>query len=69
MNEASCALTSDEKIKKAIFQIGALKALGLDGFSKIFYRAHLNIIGPMVTQAIKSFFTFDVLSKRFLKTA
>lgn len=37
-NERLCALSSDEEIKVAMDQIGALKALSPNGMSAIFYQ-------------------------------
>lgn len=43
---------TQEKIKRAIFDIGKLKASGLDGFQAGFYQKYWDIVGEDTTNAI-----------------
>ncbi|XP_028051902.1 uncharacterized protein LOC114256459 [Camellia sinensis] len=55
----NCQLTAsicDEEIKGAIFQLGALKSPGPDGFPGFFYQTYWDTMGDQVCKAVKSFF-------------
>jgi hypothetical protein len=45
MNESLCAEYTEEEVKEAMFNIGDLKAPGLDGMPAIFYKRFWHILG------------------------
>jgi hypothetical protein len=56
MNEALCKDFSDEEIGDALFQIGPLKAPGVDGFPTRFYQRNWATLKAKVVNAAKVFF-------------
>jgi hypothetical protein len=56
MNDDLCRDFSDEEIGDAMFQIGPLKAPGVDGFPARFYQRNWGVIKEEVTNAVKLFF-------------
>lgn len=58
-NEVNDALTKPilmEEVRKAVFQMGPLKAPGSDGFPGLFYQKYWEVIGDDVFTAVKEFF-------------
>ena len=53
----------DEEIKNALFSIHSNKAPGTDGFNAYFFKHSWDLVGPLVTLAIKDFF----ISKELLR--
>ena len=51
-----------------MFQLGATKALGLDGFFGMFYQKHWNIMGETMTKAVQQFFLYGILDLEFCET-
>lgn len=45
INKNLCKLFTDEEIKAATFGLGGLKALGLDGFSGMFFHNYCEVVG------------------------
>lgn len=69
-DSTNAALTmdvTDDAIKKAFFQMGALKAPGPDGFNGLFYQRYWEHVGQDVTNVLKVFFFFSFWS--FVKGA
>jgi hypothetical protein len=56
MNMELCKDFSDEEIGDALFQIGPLKAPGVDGFPARFYQRNWGEIKAEITNAVKLFF-------------
>lgn len=56
MNNALCYLVTEEKVKDAAFQMGALRAPSCDGFLGVFYHNFWGIIGEDVCGMMESFF-------------
>jgi hypothetical protein len=56
MNEDLCKEFTDEVISDALFQIGPLKAPGVDGFPVRFYQRNWGTIKTEVINAVKLFF-------------
>jgi hypothetical protein len=56
MNDALCQDFTDEEIGDAMFQIGPLKAPGVDGFPARFYQRNWGTIKAEVINAVKLFF-------------
>ncbi|CAN1848719.1 LINE-1 reverse transcriptase homolog, partial [Linum perenne] len=56
MNERLSRDISDEEIKQAIFQLGASKAPGPDGFSGAFFRKMWTLVGSQINSEVKGFF-------------
>jgi hypothetical protein len=52
MNENLIAPFTMEDVKKAVFQIGDLKAPGPDGLHAIFYKKFWNLVGDDITSAV-----------------
>jgi hypothetical protein len=52
MNESLIAPFTAEDVKKAVFQIGDLKAPGPDGLHAIFYKKFWNLVGDDITAAV-----------------
>jgi hypothetical protein len=55
MNEELVKPFTADEVEKALFMMGANKALGPDGFTAGFYQHHLNLLGPRVTEAVLHF--------------
>ena len=47
-----CRVPSRDEIKKVVFGMKALKALGSDGFPVLFYKHYWYIVGDQLTLAI-----------------
>lgn len=45
-----------EEVKEAVFQLGAVKALGPDGFSSTFYHSYWDVVGNDICQVVFHFF-------------
>jgi hypothetical protein len=56
MNDGLCMDFTDEEIGDALFQIGPLKAPGVDGFPARFYQRNWGTIKEEVINAVKLFF-------------
>lgn len=69
MNENLCRDITDEEIGDALFQIGPLKASGVDGFSAWFYQRNWDILKAEVTNAVKLFFVTGVIPEGVNDTA
>lgn len=61
INEELLQPLVDGEIKKATFQLGSLKAPGPDGFPRIFYYKHWDVVGPEMCRAVKDFHTNLIL--------
>nr|XP_025605294.1 uncharacterized protein LOC112696649 [Arachis hypogaea] len=46
----------DEEVRKAVFSMGSLKALGPDGLNGIFYQKHWEVISKDVCAVVRAFF-------------
>jgi hypothetical protein len=55
MNDDLCKPYSNEEIKAALFQMGATKAPGPDGFPAMFYQVHWDLVENDVCDAVRSF--------------
>jgi hypothetical protein len=55
MNEELVKPFTADEVEKALFMMGANKALGPDGFTAGFYQHHWNLLGPRVTEAVLHF--------------
>ena len=51
-----CKVPTQSEIKKELFQMQTLKALGPDGFPVLFYKKYWAIVGDSITRAVTSFF-------------
>ena len=56
VNAKLCNIPEREEIRRVVWQLHPLKALGLDGFSICFYKEFLNIVGDDVVNFVKDFF-------------
>jgi hypothetical protein len=56
MNDTLCMEFADEEISDAMFQIGPLKAPGVDGFPARFYQRNWGTIKEEIINAVKLFF-------------
>ena len=51
-----CSIPTSEEIKKVIFNMNPLKALGPGDLLGLFYKQYLPIVGNQIIEAVKSFF-------------
>lgn len=58
-----CAIPDKEEIKGAVFQLGALKAPGPDGFPAIFFQHYWKEVGVAITEMVQHFFRSSYLLK------
>lgn len=56
MNDGLCKDFLDKEISDALFQIGPLKAPGVDGFSACFYQRNWDVLKVEVINVVKLFF-------------
>lgn len=68
MNSSLTRCVPDREIKAAVFQLGANKAPGLDGYPGHFNQRFWEEIGPDVCKATKSFFESECLLKKLNQT-
>jgi hypothetical protein len=61
MNMGLCKEFSTDDISNALFQIGPLKAPGLDGFSALFFQRNWDTMHKDVTRAVQQFFATGVM--------
>lgn len=61
INESLCKEFSDEEIGNALFQIGPLKAPGLDGMPGRFFQRNWALMKDEVTQAVRNFFRNGIM--------
>lgn len=57
MNRSLISNVSKQEVFDVIFQLGAFKASGLDGFSRMFYQTYWGIIGKSVIKVVLHFFS------------
>jgi hypothetical protein len=69
MNDELCKDFTDDEISDALFQIGPLKAPGVDGFSARFYQRNWCTIKEEVINAVKVFFVTGHMPDRVNDTA
>lgn len=53
------------EIRRAIFQLGGLKAPGPDGIPAIFYQKAWDIVGSEVSEAVQHFFKSEYLLREW----
>ncbi|GKV33767.1 hypothetical protein SLEP1_g42227 [Rubroshorea leprosula] len=68
MNVDLCRHVSDEEVKTTVFQMGAFKAPGVDGFPGCFFQKHWDIVGSDVCKAVQHFFTNGFMLRKMKKT-
>jgi kynurenine formamidase len=56
MNEELCKVFSEKEIGDALFQMGPLKVVGLDGFPARFFQRNWEIVKKDVLNGVKGFF-------------
>ena len=61
MNEKLCEAFTDKEISDALFQIGPLKAPGLDGFPARFFQRHWATVKEDIIEAVRRFFVTGVM--------
>jgi hypothetical protein len=64
MNEKLCAAFSEKEISDALFQIGPLKAPGLDGFPSRFLQRNWDLLREDIIKAVQAFFSSGVLPEQ-----
>jgi hypothetical protein len=69
MNEAFCKEFSDEEIGDALFQIGPLKAPGVDGFPARFFQRNWGTMKTEVINVVKLFFATGYIPEGVNDTA
>jgi hypothetical protein len=69
MNDELCKDFTDDEISDALFQIGPLKAPGVDGFPARFYQRNWCTIKEEVINAVKVFFVTGHMPDRVNDTA
>lgn len=68
MNATFLKLVTVDEVKNAVFQLGALKAPGPDGFQGTFYQAYWDVVGSVISDSTKEFVDSGVLLKDMNKT-
>ncbi|XP_028121690.1 uncharacterized protein LOC114318912 [Camellia sinensis] len=68
MNHLLVRPLSDQEVKDAVFQLGAVKSPGPDGFSGCFYHKYWAVVGPHVCTVVLSFFLGGHLLKELNHT-
>lgn len=62
--EIKCALDSEispDEVRNAVFQLGANKAPGPNGYNGCFFQSYWDIVGPEVTSAVLNFFSTGMM--------
>ncbi|CAM8902040.1 unnamed protein product [Rhodiola kirilowii] len=68
MNDLLIADISEEEIRKFVFAQGPLKALGIDGFSGIFYQKYWDKVKAHIISYVRRFWMEGMLDKEMNKT-
>lgn len=68
MNRQLTSTLSEEEVRTAVFQLGAVKAPGPDGFPGFFFQNYWDVVGTKVYQAVRSFFVGGYLLKELNQT-
>ncbi|KAL4352119.1 hypothetical protein GQ457_06G008250 [Hibiscus cannabinus] len=68
INSVLCREVTEEEIKKAVFDMGTLKAPGSDGFSRIFYHTFWETIKLEVISTVSEFFHHGAFDESLNKT-
>ncbi|GLT85577.1 hypothetical protein SLE2022_037640 [Rubroshorea leprosula] len=68
MNQDLCRSVSEEEIRSAVFQLGAFKAPGVDGFPGCFFQQHWDLVAPDMCNAIRHFFEHGFMLRELNKT-
>lgn len=68
MNSSLIHPVTDAEIEQAVFQLGALKAPGPDGYAGFFYQTYWDTVKSSTTLAIKSFFESGFILKELNTT-
>lgn len=56
MNDALLKLIQEAKVKKAVFDLGAYKSPGLDGFKGIFFQKNWEVVKDDLCRAVEELF-------------
>ena len=64
MNDFLCAYYTGDEVKRALFQIGDVKAPGLDGLHALFFKRFCHILGDDLTKEV-----LDAINKKKIPTA
>ena len=67
-NEELCGVLTRDEIRKVIFEMKSLKALGPNGFPALFYKHYWETIGDQIVSTTQSFFRDGRLLKEFNQT-
>ncbi|GLT61404.1 hypothetical protein SLA2020_341140 [Shorea laevis] len=68
MNDDLCHPVSDDEVRSAVFQLGAFKAPGVDGFPGCFFQQHWDIVGLDICKAVQHFFDNGFMLREMNKT-
>lgn len=68
MNRQLISMLSEEEVRTAVFQLGAVKAPGPDGFPGFFFQHYWDVVGTKVYKVVCSFFVGGYLLKEFNQT-
>ena len=69
MNDRLCAPFSEEEVSDALFQIGPLKAPGMDRFPARFFQRNWSELKPQIIAAVLDFFVSGILPEGVNDTA
>ncbi|CAL1388193.1 unnamed protein product [Linum trigynum] len=67
-NDSLCAEFQKEEIRNAVFQLGASKAPGPDGFPGHFFRRYWSLVGDLFCSEIVSFFNTSTMPPNWNET-
>ncbi|KAL9682775.1 hypothetical protein QQ045_014583 [Rhodiola kirilowii] len=68
MNQILTAPFSESKVKRALFQIHPTKALGVDGFTALFFQSNWDVVGNDVVKVVLDCLNNDSLDAKLNET-
>jgi hypothetical protein len=67
-NDIICRVPTEDEIRRVVFEMYPLKALGLDGLPSLFYQHYWSIVGSQVIADVQSSFQDEWMLQEFNRT-